>query len=155
MFFVLSSNYRIHRETNFNSKLHFVLWWYSWIDVWFFRKLIMTKRYCYATIILKHYISVERHHSTHFHRCVSLWRGQNHLVFFDKDMEIFNALSYLSIAGKIDMSIEKTLCEWSGLGVLMLYIDKRFRIMRYYILPAHTTEQEENNVGRDKRGFGQ
>lgn len=37
----------------------------------------------------------------------------------------------------------------------MLYIDKKFRIMRYYILPAHTTEQEENNVGRDKRGFGQ
>ena len=37
----------------------------------------------------------------------------------------------------------------------MLYIDKRFRIMRYYILPAHTTKQEENNVGRDKRGFGQ
>ena len=28
-------------------------------------------------------------------------KGQNHLVFFDKDMEIFNALSYLSIAGKI------------------------------------------------------
>jgi len=26
-------------------------------------------------------------------------------------MEIFNALSYLSIAGKMDMSIEKILCE--------------------------------------------
>ena len=37
----------------------------------------------------------------------------------------------------------------------MLYIDKRFRIMQYYILHAHTTEQEENNVGRDKRSFGQ
>jgi len=60
----------------------------------------MTSTAHYATIILKHYISVERHHNTHFHRCVSLWRGQNHLIFFDKDMEIFNALSYLSIAGK-------------------------------------------------------
>ena len=108
-----------------------------------------------ATIKPKHYISVERHHSTHFYRCVSLWRGQNHLLFFDKDMEIFNALSYLSIAGKMDMSIEKTLCEWSWLGLLMLYIDKKFCIMRYSILPAYTTKQEENNVGRDKRGFWQ
>ena len=37
----------------------------------------------------------------------------------------------------------------------MLYIDKKFRIMRYSILPAYTTKQEENNVGRDKRGFWQ
>lgn len=29
------------------------------------------------------------------------------LSIFDKDMESFNALSYLSIAGKMDMSIEK------------------------------------------------
>ena len=35
----------------------------------------------------------------------------------------------------------------------MLYIDKKFCIMRYSILPAYTTKQEENNVGRDKRGF--
>ena len=55
----------------------------------------------------------------------------------------------------MDMSIEIILCECSGLGLLMLYIDKKFSIMRYYILPAHTTKQEENNVGRDKRSFGQ
>jgi len=72
----------------------------------------MTNAVHYVTIISEHYISVERHHSTHFYRCVSLWRGQNHLLFFDKDMEIFNALSYLSIVGKMDMSIEKILCEW-------------------------------------------
>lgn len=36
----------------------------------------------------------------------------------------------------------------------MLYIDKKFCIMRYSILLAYTTKQEENNVGRDKRGFG-
>ena len=37
--------------------------------------------------------------------------GRTTLIFFDKDMEIFNALSYLSIAGKMDMSIEIILCE--------------------------------------------
>ncbi len=33
----------------------------------------------------------------------------------------------------------------------MLYIDKKFCIMRYSILLAYTTKQEENNVGRDKK----
>lgn len=54
------------------------------------------------------------------------------------------------------MSIEKHYvneADW-GCGCFIL-TRERFRIMRYYILPACTTKQEENNVGRDKRSFGQ
>ena len=53
----------------------------------------------------------------------------------------------------MDMSIEKHYVNEADWGVLMLYIDKKFCIMRYSILLAYTTKQEENNVGRDKKRF--
>ena len=59
-----------------------------------------------ATINSKHYISVNTTPQHIFPVCITLKRA-DHFAFFDKDMEIFNALSYLSIAGKMDMSIEK------------------------------------------------
>lgn len=66
----------------------------------------MTSLFLCATINSKHYISVNTTPQHIFPVCITLKRA-DHFAFFDKDMEIFNALSYLSIAGKMDMSIEK------------------------------------------------
>ena len=66
----------------------------------------MTSLFFCATINSKHYISVNTTPQHIFPVCITLKRA-DHFAFFDKDMEIFNALSYLSIAGKMDMSIEK------------------------------------------------
>ena len=66
----------------------------------------MTSLLLCATINSKHYISVNTTPQHIFPVCTTLKRA-DHFAFFDKDMEIFNALSYLSIAGKIDMSVEK------------------------------------------------
>ena len=67
---------------------------------------MMTKNCRYATINSKHYISVNTTPQHILSVRITLKRA-DHFAFFDKDMEIFNALSYLSIAGKMDMSIEK------------------------------------------------
>ena len=54
----------------------------------------------------------------------------------------------------MDMSVEKHYVNEADWGCGCFILIRGFRIMQYYILPAHTTEQEENNVGRDKRSFG-
>ena len=69
-------------------------------------KNIMTSLLLCATINSKHYISVNTTPQHILSVRITLKRA-DHFAFFDKDMEIFNALSYLSIAGKMDMSIEK------------------------------------------------
>ena len=66
----------------------------------------MTSLLLCATINSKHYISVNTTPQHILSVRITLKRA-DHFAFFDKDMEIFNALSYLSIAGKMDMSIEK------------------------------------------------
>ena len=63
-------------------------------------KIMMTKNCHYATINSKHYISVNTTPQHIFPVCITLKRA-DHFAFFDKDMEIFNALCYQLIAGKL------------------------------------------------------
>ena len=64
------------------------------------RKIMMTKNCRYATINSKHYISVNTTPQHIFPVRITLKRA-DHFAFFDKDMEIFNALCYQLIAGKL------------------------------------------------------
>ena len=63
-------------------------------------KNIMTSLLLCATINSKHYISVNTTPQHIFPVCITLKRA-DHFAFFDKDMEIFNALCYQLIAGKL------------------------------------------------------
>lgn len=60
----------------------------------------MTSLFLCATISSKHYISVNTTPQHIFPVCITLKRA-DHFAFFDKDMEIFNALCYQLIAGKL------------------------------------------------------
>ena len=64
------------------------------------RKIMMTKNCRYATINSKHYISVNTTPQHILSVRITLKRA-DHFAFFDKDMEIFNALCYQLIAGKL------------------------------------------------------
>ena len=63
-------------------------------------KNIMTSLLLCATINSKHYISVNMTPQHIFPVRITLKRA-DHFAFFDKDMEIFNALCYQLIAGKL------------------------------------------------------
>mgnify|MGYP007049017358 CR=1 FL=1 len=70
-------------------------------------------------------------------------------------MEIFNALSYLSIAGKIDMSVEKRYVNEADWGCGCFILTRNFVSCDILFFLLTQLNRRENNVGRDKRGFGQ
>ena len=70
------------------------------LNKWYHLKLWMTKIMCYVTINSKHYISVNTTPQHILSVRITLKRA-DHFAFFDKDMEIFNALCYQLIAGKL------------------------------------------------------
>ena len=65
------------------------------------RKNLMTKHHLYATINSKHYISVNTTPQHIFLPVRITLKRADHFAFFNKDMEIFNALCYQLIAGKL------------------------------------------------------
>ena len=77
-------------------------------------KNLMTKCLSCATINSKHYISVNTPPQHILSVRITLKRA-DHFAFFDRDMEIFNALCYQLIAGKLKCQMWKH-CEKSGGG---------------------------------------
>jgi len=81
----------------------------------------------------------------------------DHFAFFDKDMEIFNALCYQLIAGKLKLSDVKTLREKRVVGILPAFYIRDYSthiyvesisIQYFYRLQIFLlTQEEEVNLG--------